>query len=60
MEYCKERKLCFCCLGDDCYLKDCKRRRKNGVQDCDKDHHKLPHFQKEDDSTKRSEDGARG
>ena len=42
----KKEKLCFCCLGDDHYSKDCKRRRKCGVQDCDKGFHKLLHFQK--------------
>ena len=56
----KKEKLCFCCLGDDHYSKDCKRRRKCGVQDCDKGHHKLLHFQKKDDPTKRSGDGASG
>ena len=55
----KKEKLCFCCLGDDYYSKDCKRR-KCGVQDCDKGHHKLLHFQKKDDPTKRSGDGASG
>ena len=25
----KKEKLCFCCLGDDHYSKDCKRRRKS-------------------------------
>ena len=56
----KKEKLCFCCLGDDHYSKNCKRRRKCGVQDCDKDHHKLLHFQKKNDSTKRSRNGASG
>ena len=56
----KKEKLCFCCLGDDHYSKDCKRRKKCGVQDCDKGHGKLLHFQKKDDSTKRSGDGASG
>ena len=56
----KKEKLCFCCLGDDHYSKDCKRRRKCGVQDCDKGHHKFLHFQKKDYSLKRSEDGASG
>ena len=42
----KKEKLCFCCLVDDYYSKDCKRRRKCGVQDCDKGFHKLLHFQK--------------
>ena len=48
----KKEKLCFCCLGDDHYSKDCKRRRKCGVSDCDKEHHKLLHFQKKGDSKK--------
>ena len=56
----KKEKLCFCCLGDDHYSKDCKRRRKCGVRNCDKGHHKLLHFQKKDDPTKRSGDGASG
>ena len=60
MEYFKKEKLCFCCLGDDYYSKDCKRRRKCGVQDCNKGHRKLLHFQKKDDPTKRSGDGASG
>ena len=30
------------------------------VQDCDKEHHQLLHFQKKDDSTKRSADGESG
>ena len=42
----KKEKLCFCCLGDDHFSKDCKRRRKCGVSNCDKEHHKLSHFQK--------------
>ena len=54
----KKEKLCFCCLGDDHYSKDCKRGRKCEVQDCDKVHHKLLRFQKKDDPTKRSGDGA--
>ena len=45
-------------MGDDHYSKDCKRRRKCVVQDCDKGHHKLLHFQRKDDPTKRSGDGA--
>ena len=56
----KKEKLCFCCLGDDHYSKDCQRRRKCGVQDCDKGHHKLLHFQKKDDPLKRIGDGASG
>ena len=58
----EKEKLCFCCLGDNHYSKDkdCKRRRKCGVQNCDKGHHKLLHFQKKDDPTKRSGDGASG
>ena len=55
-----KEKLCFCCLDDDHYSKDSKRRRKCGVQDCDKGHHKLLHSQKKDDPTKRSGDGASG
>ena len=55
----KKEKLCFCCLGDDHYSKDCKRR-KCGVQDCDKNHQKLLLFQKKDDSRKRSGNGASG
>ena len=47
-------------LGDDHYSKDCRRRRKCGVQDCDKDHRKLLHFQKKDDSTKRGGDRTSG
>ena len=30
------------------------------MQDCDKNHHKLLHFQRKGDSTKRSGDGASG
>ena len=56
----KKEKLCFCCLGDDYYSKDSKRRRKCGVQDCDKSHHKLLHFQKKGDPTERSGDGESG
>ena len=56
----KKEKLCFCCLGDDHYSKDCKRRRKCGVLDFDEGHHKLLHFQKKDDSPKRSGDGESG
>ena len=56
----KKEKLYFCYLGVDHYSKDCKRKRKCGVKDCDKDHHKLLHFQKKDDSTKRGGDRARG
>ena len=51
----KKEKLYFCCLGDDC-----QRRTKCGVQDCGKGHHKLLHFQKNDDPLKRSGDGASG
>ena len=47
-------------MGDDHYSKDCKRRRKCGVLDFDEGHHKLLHFQKKDDSPKRSGDGASG
>ena len=56
----KKEKLCFCCLGDDHYSKDCKRRKKCGIKNCDKDHHKMLHFQKKDDSTKDGGDGANG
>ena len=56
----KKEKLWFCYLGDDYYSKDCKRKRKCGAKDCNKDHHKLLDFQKKDDSTKTSEDRARG
>ena len=56
----KKEKLCFCCLGDDHYSKDCKRRRKCGIKNCDKDDHKMLHFQKKDDSTKDGGDGANG
>ena len=54
----KKEKLCFCYLGDDHCSNDCKRKRKCGVKDCDKDHHKLLHFQKKDDSIKRFGDRA--
>ena len=56
----KKRKICFCFLGDDHYTEDCKKRRKCRVQCCGKDQYKLLHFQKKDDSTKRSGDGASG
>ena len=57
----KKEKLCFYCLGDDHYSKDCKRRRKKcGVSDCDKEHHKLLNFQMKDDSKKGGGDGAGG
>ena len=56
----KKEKLCFCCLGDDHYSKVCKRRRKCRIKNCDKDHHKMLHFQKKDDSTKDGGDGANG
>ena len=44
----KKEKFSFCCF-DDHYSKDCKRKKKCGVQDCDRGHHKLLHFQKKDD-----------
>ena len=56
----KKEKLCFCCLGGNHYSKDCKRRRKCGIKNCDKDHHKMLHFQKKDDSTKDGGDGGNG
>ena len=56
----KKEKLCFCCLGDDHHSKDCKKRRKYELQDCDKDNHKLLHFKEKDDSIKRKGDGVNG
>ena len=42
----KEKNLCFSCLGDSHPAKDCPRKRKCGIDDCDKTHNKFLHYAK--------------
>ena len=42
----KEKNLCFCCLGDNHPAKDCPRKRKCGIEGCEKTRNKFLHYAK--------------
>ena len=48
----KEKKLCFCCLGSSHPAKDCPRRRKCGIDGCERYHNKFLHYKKKPESNK--------
>ena len=48
----KDNKLCFCCLADNHLGKDCPRKRKCGIDNCEKFHNKFLHYKKKTDTSK--------
>lgn len=48
----KEKKLCYCCLGDNHLSKDCTRKRVCGIGECKSQHNKLLHQDKAVDRNK--------
>ena len=48
----REKRLCFCCLASDHSAKYCPRKRKCGIDGCEKNHNKLLHYKKKSDKNK--------
>ena len=48
----KEKNLCFCCLGDSHPAKDCPRKRKCGIDGCEKMQKKFLHHAKKPEINK--------
>ena len=43
-KFAKEKNLCFCCLGGTHSAKNCQRKRKCGINGCEKNHSRFLHY----------------
>ena len=48
----KEKNFCFCCLRDNHPAKDCPKKRKCGIDGCEKTRNKFLHYAKRPENSK--------